>query len=105
MRVLVCGGRNFFSYPIVQMVLDRIHITELCHGGAVGAESLAASYAKANDINVFLSKELSTRFEKQVDVVVCFPGGEQTNKIKEEAQSRCIPCLCYNDKGLLIEIE
>jgi hypothetical protein len=54
MRVLVCGGRKFSDRDLVFATLDRVHrsqpITAIIHGGAKGADALAAEWAKARHI-------------------------------------------------------
>ncbi len=54
MRVIVCGGRNYFDREHLFAYLDRFHtlktITLLIEGGAVGADKLAWLWAAENDI-------------------------------------------------------
>lgn len=134
MRIIVSGGRNFFAYPIVQLVLDRIKITELAHGGAVGADGLAGAYAKANDIPLkvykadwenlshpdaviktrrdgrqYDAKEGLRRNERMLkdfnpDLVVFFPGGAGTAHMKKICVDNCKMIMVYNNEGQLIEI-
>lgn len=40
------GGRDYQDYDTVVRVLSGYFITELCHGGATGADSLADKYAR-----------------------------------------------------------
>lgn len=51
MRVLVCGGRNFFNKALLKKTLDEFHarqpFTCLMHGGATGADFLAKHWATA----------------------------------------------------------
>lgn len=57
MRVLVCGGRDFADTAKVFTTLDQIAfaepganwptITQIIHGGARGADTLAGAWAKA----------------------------------------------------------
>lgn len=53
-RVLVCGGRDYAEREHAFSVLDGIHkrigITILIHGGATGADSLAAEWAMERGI-------------------------------------------------------
>jgi hypothetical protein len=55
MKVLVCGGRDFYDREKIFKALDalqesRVKITELCHGGAKGADSIAGEYAQEKNI-------------------------------------------------------
>jgi hypothetical protein len=50
MRVLVCGSRHFKDRVLLDKTLKGINITELIHGCARGADSLAGEFAEANDI-------------------------------------------------------
>lgn len=56
MRVLVCGGRDYADAANVATVLARIdayyRIVVLIHGGAPGADRLAALWAMIHDIPV-----------------------------------------------------
>jgi hypothetical protein len=50
MRVLVTGGRFYDDIAKVWEVLSAIDMTLLIHGGATGADSLAADYATEKGI-------------------------------------------------------
>jgi hypothetical protein len=95
MRVLVCGGRDYNDLPALNAELDAIHaefnITELIHGAARGADSLAASWAKSRGIPTrafpadwnrhgkaagFRRNEAMLR--EMPDAVIAFPGGKGT---------------------------
>lgn len=45
MRALVCGGRLYDDKDFVAEVLSGLQITELCHGAAPGADTLAGDWA------------------------------------------------------------
>lgn len=55
MRVLVCGGRDFRDRDAVFRALDEIHartpIDTIIHGGASGADSLAAEWAHSRNVS------------------------------------------------------
>lgn len=59
MKVLVCGGRDYNDYGNVKAHLDALHdmepITEIIHGGASGADTLAGLWATQNNVklNIF----------------------------------------------------
>ena len=48
MKVLVCGSRTWPSYAIIRARLDRFsrETTTIIHGGAPGADSMAAKAAR-----------------------------------------------------------
>lgn len=54
MKVLVCGGRDFTNAEFLNKTLDGLHaiyhFTELIHGAARGADTLAGSWAWTNGI-------------------------------------------------------
>lgn len=57
MRVLVCGGRKYSDYMIVNTVLLALHttkgpITVIIQGGATGADRLGKDFAVRNKIEV-----------------------------------------------------
>lgn len=96
MRILICGGRDFNDKRIfnTQMnCLDEIYkITEICEGGAKGADTLARDWALANEIacatyhaNWSLYGQAAGPIRNQQmldsfkpDLVVAFPGGRGT---------------------------
>ena len=50
MRVGVVGSRDFFDYDLLSKTLAPLEITQIVSGGAKGADSLAAKYAKENKL-------------------------------------------------------
>lgn len=52
MRVLVCGSRTFNNYEKLKEVLDAYNITEIIHGAARGADTLAGQYGNEAAIPV-----------------------------------------------------
>ena len=50
MRYGVVGSRNFTDYRLMKEVLDKHFIGQIVSGGADGADSLAALYAKETNI-------------------------------------------------------
>lgn len=53
-RILVCGGRYFNDWSLVQLMLTKLHqlqpIATIIHGAANGADSLASKWAHLNAI-------------------------------------------------------
>ena len=48
MKILVCGGRKFDNPELVARVLGEYgDDTEICHGGARGADTQAGEYARS----------------------------------------------------------
>lgn len=98
MKVLVCGGRDYDDWSRVRSVLDHLSpvdgngITHVIHGGADGADALAARWAIERDITCstyfadwakhgraagpIRNGEMLTKGAP--DVVVAFPGGRGT---------------------------
>jgi hypothetical protein len=104
-KLLVCGGRDYQDINRVMRVLDNIHekcgITEIIHGAAKGADSLAGQWARKNGIketavpanwDLYGRRAGPLRNEEMLllapDGVVAFPGGRGTAhmaRIAEEA--------------------
>lgn len=96
MRVLVCGGRDFFDYRKVKIALEMLMpIDVVIHGAAAGADSMAAKWATIHDVDVVafpVTKEEWTSLGRQAgparnqrmldegkpDLVLAFPGGRGT---------------------------
>lgn len=95
MKVIVCGGRDFADRERVCKVLDFLHndraITLLIHGGARGADALAADWASSRGIptQAFPAdwkrhgrgagpKRNQQMAEAGADLCVAFPGGTGT---------------------------
>lgn len=99
MRVLVCGGRDYRDRRRVFDTLDAVQfvepITELIHGAARGADTLADEWAKARGVKRTpvpakwypqpgqLDRGAGPKRNRQMltlqpDLVVAFPGGTGT---------------------------
>lgn len=97
MRLLVCGGRDFAGYNLLQDTLDAIRkdtgIDLMIQGGASGADALAARWAKKRGITVLTFMAAWHRHGKAAgplrnqqmieegkpDLVIAFPGGRGTD--------------------------
>ena len=104
MRVLVCGGRDFYDGALLKRTLDDI-VTELdvvvIHGGARGADSLASWWASTRgfsveiypaDWNAHGSAAGPIRNQEMIDkgkpdLVVAFPGGKGTADMVRRAKA------------------
>ncbi len=80
MRVLVCGGRDFFDAARVCSVLDYYHsqrpFSVVIHGNAPGADRSAGDWATSRGVPV-----------------QAFPGRAGTRNMKEQARRRNVPVL------------
>jgi hypothetical protein len=64
MKLLVCGSRSFSDYETLSYAIDAIPATEIIHGGAFGADSLAHRYAEQRKIPVTVIKPDWDRYGK-----------------------------------------
>lgn len=92
MKALICGGRDYGNAFKVYGVLSRHGITEICHGGAAGADALAHGWAIQNGVRSKIyradwktlgKKAGPTRNQKMLEdfrpeIVIAFPGGKGT---------------------------
>lgn len=110
MRIIVCGGRDFTDCDIVEDVLDRLHederITQLIHGSARGADTLAGAWARDRSIPVTPMPANWKKYGKKAgpirnremlnqspDMVVAFPGGRGTADMVEQARRAGVKVL------------
>ncbi|MBO9380816.1 DUF2493 domain-containing protein [Sphingomonas histidinilytica] len=123
MRVLVCGGRDYGDVGNVWSQLDTLHnlphrfggegpITEVIHGGAAGADSLANSWASSNRLPVQIFRADWKRFgnragpirnqrmldEGKPDLVVAFPGGRGTADMVRRAKAAGVRVIEIDDR-------
>ena len=108
--VIVTGGRDYSSAGALYATLDALHkrrpITLLVHGGASGADKMAAEWANHRDVN---SLEFSADWnghgraagplrnqrmvDRGADLVVAFPGGRGTADCVRRARAAGIEVL------------
>lgn len=114
MKVLVCGGRDFRDTAMLDRALceldNAICITEIIHGGANGADTMAGCWGEKFNIPVTVYKadwSLYGRmagprrnermlYEGKPDFVLAFPGGRGTAhmvRIAEEAGVRVVRAI------------
>lgn len=110
MRVIVCGGRDFADQDAAYEALDRLHkarpITMVVHGGAKGADALAASWAASRGIpaQAFPAdwkrhgrgagpKRNQQMADAGADLCVAFPGGGGTADMSLRASKAGIPVV------------
>lgn len=105
MKILVCGGRDYYRKDVIFATLDSLHadtpITALIEGGAAGVDSLAYSWAKENGIggktyradwNKHGRAAGPIRNERMLadgspDLVVAFAGGRGTAHMVKTARA------------------
>jgi len=121
MRVLVCGGREYEDVEALKAELDAIHaefgISELIHGAARGADSLAAAWAKSLGIptrafpadwnrhgkSAGFRRNEAMLCEGRPDAVIAFPGGKGTAhmvKLAVNAGIHLMPIVKKNPDGV-----
>lgn len=114
MRVLVCGGRDYTDRARVKAVLDKLRaergIDALIHGGARGADALAAEWAAAAGVpaQVFLAdwsrngraagpiRNAKMLIEGRPALVVAFPGGRGTADMTRRARAAGVEIVEVN---------
>lgn len=105
MRILVCGGRNYWKPSHVNLALATLHerrtITLLIHGAAPGADKLAGDWAAAVGVEqrAFPAdwkqhgkaagpiRNQCMLDEGRPDAVVAFPGGSGTADMVTRAEA------------------
>ena len=102
--VIVTGGRNYSDKDKVYEILNSLEIHAVVHGGASGADSLAAQWASENEVehhrwNAAWDKYGPAAGPKRniamLDayigtdpLVIVFPGGKGTAHCRKEAFKR-----------------
>ena len=98
MKVLVCGGRDFYLRALLFKTLDDLDascsgIATIVVGGARGADSLAEDWSRARQIKRIIYPAEWNRYNKQAgvmrnqkmldqekpDLIVAFAGGRGTS--------------------------
>lgn len=107
MRIIVCGGRDYADRARVFSELDRLGpVDMLFHGGARGADALAAAWAKERRVKHFAVPAKWSKYGKRagplrnqamlghgVDLVVAFPGGHGTADMVSRARKAGVRVL------------
>ncbi len=105
MRVLICGGRDFADFESLYNKLETFHtsegkISEVCHGGAAGADTAAGIWAKDENIPIKVYKANWKKHGKAAgpirnqqmldefkpDAVIAFAGGKGTADMIRRAE-------------------
>jgi hypothetical protein len=105
MRLLVCGGRDYWDIDRVFAALNKAHsqnrITAIIEGGAVGADHLARRWAESNGVELLTFqadwaahgraagplRNQRMLDEGRPDGVVAFPGGRGTADMVRRAEA------------------
>jgi len=103
--VLVCGGRYYNNYPVVEWWLNDIGPSKIIQGGANGADKLARKWAWDNKVDCTTFHPDWERFgrhagpirnlqmlkEGSPDMVLALPGGKGTEHMVRSATEAKIP--------------
>ena len=105
-RILVCGGREYANQKLVDQTLDDLQPTQIIHGAARGADSLAGSYARrrripcipfpahwtrqngTTDYGAGIERNKRMLNSAKPDLVLAFPGGDGTRHMVSYARSK-----------------
>src|SRR5258705_2198455 len=111
MKVLVTGGRGFKDAELLRATLARlssqVQFTELIHGGAQGADTLAQEWALEQKIPIKMFRADWESYGKAAgpirnqqmlaegkpDLVVAFQGGCGTANMVRRAQQAAVPVV------------
>lgn len=116
MKVLVCGGRDFYDYERLCRVLDFVRtgrdVTHIIHGAAPGADVLSGVWANARGLecSAYPARWFDSRgrldraagpirnqrmLDENTDIglVVAFPGGRGTADMVRRARRAGIEVL------------
>jgi ABC-type sugar transport system substrate-binding protein len=113
MKVLVCGGREYFDRETVFESLDRLHaeygFTAVMHGAARGADALADAWAKSRGVARHPYPAAWKRYgnaagpirnslmltQGKPGLVVAFPGHVGTADMIAKAKAAGVPVIEY----------
>lgn len=116
MRLLVCGGRNFYRESLIFNTLDKIRPDEIVIGGARGADHIAQMWAASRGVDhrVYFARwkteSLSAGPRRnqrmldagQPDAVLAFPGGKGTADMIDRASRAGILVETVTEDGIVI---
>lgn len=117
LRVLVCGGRNYYDRQFLYEKLDTIHrqagIACVIEGDATGADRLAGNWAskwkvdnekfpadwRALGKSAGMVRNKKMLVEGKPDIVAAFPGGKGTDNMVRLAKEAGVTVLDYRREG------
>lgn len=109
MRVLACGGRDYFDRQVIYTTLTKLHrenqVMVLVHGGASGADTLASEWAATMGVpaEAYVAdwkkygraagvlRNTDMLMNGKPDLVVAFPGGRGTADMVSQAKKAGVP--------------
>jgi len=123
MKVLITGDRGWTAASVVETVIKTLPPdTVVIHGGASGADMIAAAMASSRNMNTWAFPAQWLRYGKragpirnqrmidegQPDMVVAFhnwlPGSKGTRDMVTRARHAGIPVQLFNDQGVQVEV-
>ena len=113
MRVLVCGGRDYWDKATIRKELAEVKPTVVLHGAASGADRLAGEVATEMKVPV---EEYPARWNDygraagiirnqmmlthgKPDLVLAFPGGRGTADMVQRAQKAGVPVRIVSEEN------
>lgn len=107
MKILVCGGRDYWDYLVMHEVLGEYLADDLViiHGGARGADDLADKWAEENGVATEVYPAQWEKYGKRAgtvrnaamlsaekpDLVIAFRGGRGTANMINLAEKAGVP--------------
>lgn len=116
-RLLVCGGRNYWHWEHAFNTLDQLHkergIGVLIAGGATGADMVAARWAELRGVQAVICPapwngehgrgagpvRNAFMLTLEPDLVMAFPGGPGTKNMVEQAETDGIFVIKIDSAG------
>lgn len=113
LKVLVTGGRDYSDYNALFESLNALQPTHIIHGAARGADTLANTWAKENNVEVSQYPAQWDKYGKAAgfirnkemlengnpDYVLACPGGNGTEHMKTTAHSQGYRVLLIQENG------
>lgn len=102
MKILVCGGRHFNNYNVLEMIIDNILThkyvddIEIVSGGCAGADKLGEKYAKLNNFPIKVFPANWTKYGKAAGPI---RNKEMVDYIKQYNDSLVMAFTSKNTKG------
>jgi hypothetical protein len=107
MKILVCGGRDYFDAERIDRILDLVMPSFVIHGCARGADALAANWAVKRGVPHQCYKadwhthgkgagHIRNRqmlLEGKPQMVIAFPGGSGTADMVGRSMQRGVPVV------------
>ncbi len=101
MRVLICGGRDYYKEYRVAEIIEELKPSLIIQGGASGADMCAKSIANEKGIPTLEFpadwrthgrsagpiRNKKMLYEGRPDIVVAFPGGRGTDNMVRQAHA------------------